>query len=347
MIGLRTSRFNENKTNNKIALNLFKDDIDDFDENIEYEEALTKRGGKNKNKSKIEYFKNYINNFKEKKFQTARQIEIFRKKEEKNKKQIYEKKDFINFINSNIKNEKDNNKNKFNKIKEIIEEGREAQIENMNNINNKRNEIFNYKELKSKKTKKEKKEIIFGNNEDFLKRLKKNNNKRTIEEFEKEKIRNKIMDLKNKNKNHNLSCGKISDFFDRNNEKFLQLIKAKKLKLNKKKLSKSFNKSNKVKLFNANEIQTHIIYNKTIPKENINRKIKEFRIKFNMKIMKNDDKNIYLKSEKEIFFNKKHKNKIKANNNYLCKSCFNNMEQKKDIFENDSRFFIKMKKSKK
>ena len=43
MIGLRTSRFNENKTNNKIALNLFKDDIDDFDENIEYEEAITKR----------------------------------------------------------------------------------------------------------------------------------------------------------------------------------------------------------------------------------------------------------------------------------------------------------------
>ena len=70
-------------------------------------------------------------------------------------------------------------------------------------------------------------------------------------------------------------------------------------------------------MFNANEIQTHIIYNKTIPKENINRKIKEFRIKFNMKIMKNDDKNIYLKSEKEIFFNKKHKNKIKTNNNYL------------------------------
>ena len=345
MLGLRTSRFNDNK-NNKIALNLFKDDIDDFDENIEYEEALTKRGGKNKNKTKIEYFKNYINNFKEQKFKTARQIEILRKKEEKNKKQISEKKDIINFINSNTKKEEDNDKNKFNKIKEIIEEGRETQIENMNNINNKKNEIFNYKELKSKKTKKEKKKIIFGNNEDMLKRLKKNNNKRKLEEIEKEKIKNKILDLNNKNKNNNLSCGKMSDFFDRNNEKFLQLIKTKKLKLNKKKLSKSFNKSIKDKLFNINEIKAHITYNRTIPKENNNRKMKEFRNKFNMSTMKKEDKKIYLKSEKEIFFNKKQKNKTKANSKYLSKSSFSNIEQKKDIFENASKFFIKMKKSK-
>ena len=52
MFGLRTSRINENRNNNRIAFNLFQGDTDEFNENMEYEEALTKRG-KVKNKSKI------------------------------------------------------------------------------------------------------------------------------------------------------------------------------------------------------------------------------------------------------------------------------------------------------
>ena len=227
MIGLRTSRFNENTNKNKIALNLFQGDIDNIDETDEYEEMLTKRG-KIKNKSKIEYFKNYINNFKEKKFKTARPIDIFRKKEDKNEKHIKEKNEIIKFINPNKPIEEENNKNKFNKIKEIIQEGREAQMENMNMINNKRNELFNYKEQKSKKSKKEITNEIIKNNEDILKILKKNKNRTKFEE--KEKIKNKIMNLKEKNKNNNLSSGKISNFLDKNNEKFFQLLKTKKLK---------------------------------------------------------------------------------------------------------------------
>ena len=342
MFGLRTSRINENRNNNRIAFNLFQGDTDEFNENMEYEEALTKRG-KVKNKSKIEYFKNYINDFKEKKFKTARQIEIFRKKNEKNKKNLNEKKEVMNFIQK----EQENKKNKFNIIKEIIEEGREAQIENMNNINNKKNEMLNNKELKAKKNKKEITNEIFRNNENILKKLKNHKNKTKVEESGKEKIRNKIMYFKNKNKNNNLSCGKISDFLDRNNEKFLQLIKTKKLKLNKKKLSKSFNKTNKDKLFvNIDEMHAPKINNKTSPNKNIHRKIKEFRIKFNMRISKKDDKKLVDISEKEIF-NIKHKNKTKATSAYISKSCFNKKEKEKDIIDSDRRFFLKIKKGKK
>ena len=82
MLGLRTSRFGQNNNTNKIALNLFQGDINDFNDNDEYEDILTKRG-KVKNREKIEYFKNYINNFKEIKFKTTRPIEIFKKKEER------------------------------------------------------------------------------------------------------------------------------------------------------------------------------------------------------------------------------------------------------------------------
>jgi len=341
MIGLRTSRFNENTNKNKIALNLFQGDIDNIDETDEYEEMLTKRG-KIKNKSKIEYFKNYINNFKEKKFKTARPIDIFRKKEDKNEKHIKEKNEIIKFINPNKPIEEENNKNKFNKIKEIIQEGREAQMENMNMINNKRNELFNYKEQKSKKSKKEITNEIIKNNEDILKILKKNKNRTKFEE--KEKIKNKIMNLKEKNKNNNLSSGKISNFLDKNNEKFFQLLKTKKLKLNKKKISKSFNKSNK-NLVTIEEIQISSINNKTNPNGNINRMIKDFRKKFNMKIFIKDEMNIINISEKEIF-NKKHKNNKAKINTFLSKSCFSKNEKEKDIFENDSRYLIKMQKKK-
>ena len=327
MIGLRTSRFNEN-TNN-------------IDETDEYEEMLTKRG-KIKNKSKIEYFKNYINNFKEKKYKTARPIDIFRKKEDKNEKHIKEKNEIIKFINPNNPIEEENNKNKFNKIKEIIQEGREAQMENMNMINNKRNELFNYKEQKSKKSKKEITNEIIKNNEDILKILKKNKNRTKFEE--KEKIKNKIMNLKEKNKNNNLSSGKISNFLDKNNEKFFQLLKTKKLKLNKKKISKSFNKSN-TNFVIIEEIQISSINNKTNPNENINRMIKDFRKKFNMKIFIKDEMNIINISEKEIF-NKKHKNNKAKINTFLSKSCFSKNEKEKDIFENDSRYLIKMQKKK-
>ena len=59
MFGQITSRFYENINSNKITLNLLQDDMKDYNKNDEYDDILTKRG-KIKNKSKIEYFKNYI-----------------------------------------------------------------------------------------------------------------------------------------------------------------------------------------------------------------------------------------------------------------------------------------------
>ena len=145
MFGLRTSRFYEKRNNNnKIALNLFQGDINDYNENDEYEDILTKRG-KVKDRNKIEYFKNYINNFKETKFKTARPIEIFRKKEDKKQKEINAEN--INIIKENIQNNQEiSNNNKFNLIKEKFQQERQNQIENINNnIAKKKNEINNQK----------------------------------------------------------------------------------------------------------------------------------------------------------------------------------------------------------
>ena len=173
MFGLRTSRFYEKRNNNnKIALNLFQGDINDYNENDEYEDILTKRG-KVKDKSKIEYFKNYINKFKETKFKTARPIEIFRKKEEKRQKEI--KAENINIIKENIQNNQDiSNNNKFNLIKEKFQEERENHLDNINNNNiiKKKNEINNQKSYKVKKTKQEINDKIIKNNEVILNKIK-------------------------------------------------------------------------------------------------------------------------------------------------------------------------------
>ena len=324
MIGLRTSRFNENANNNKIALNFFQGDINDFNENDECEDILTKRG-KVKNKSKIEYFKNYINNFKEIKFKTARQIEIFRRKEDKNKKDIKEKKENLDIINENIEKEQNINKNKFNLIKETFQEGREAQLENINNINNKMNEMINNKHQKLKNIKKEIANKIIRNNEELLNKLKKNKNKTKYEDKEKEKMKKKIMKLKEKNKKKNLSTEKIFELFDKDNEKFLKLIKAKKIRKIKNKLSKSFNNSyKKAKDFNKVDIQAIIPNIKSEPNENNKRNIKAIENKFNMKTFNKEQKYIDDISERDIF-NQKRKNKVKTSI-YLSKSCSNNKE---------------------
>ena len=312
MFGLRTSRFYENINNNKIALNLFQGDIKDFNENDEFEDILTKRG-KVKNKSKIEYFKNYINNFKEIKFKTARQIEIFRKKENKIKKETKDqrKKEDLNII----KEEQDNSINKFNLIKETIQEGIGAQKENMNSLLNKKKEISNK---------------IIKKNEDILNKIKNNKNKAKILEKEKDKMKKKIMKLKEKDKNKNLSTGKVLEIFDKGNEKFLKLIKGKKIGKIKKKLNISFQTYNFYRndkyFYNGDKIE--ILRQKTISNEK--RKLKQIRNKYNMKII---GKNIIGKNmdniiEKEIF-NIKCKNRIKQSK-YLSKSCSNKKEQSKN-----------------
>ena len=346
MIGLRTSRFNENANNNKIALNFFQGDINDFNENDECEDILTKRG-KVKNKSKIEYFKNYINNFKEIKFKTARQIEIFRRKEDKNKKDIKEKKENLDIINENIEKEQNINKNKFNLIKETFQEGREAQLENINNINNKMNEMINNKHQKLKNIKKEIANKIIRNNEELLNKLKKNKNKTKYEDKEKEKMKKKIMKLKEKNKKKNLSTEKIFELFDKDNEKFLKLIKAKKIRKIKNKLSKSFNNSyKKEKDFNKVDIQTIIPIIKSEPNENNKRNIKAIENKFNMKTFNKEQKYIDDISERDIF-NQKRKNKVKTSI-YLSKSCSNNKENIKSnkkvalMCKNQKQFIKKM-----
>ena len=188
-----TSRFNEKNNSDKIALNLFQEDIKDYNENDEYEDILTKRG-KNKNKSKIEYFKNYIKNFKEIKFKTARPIEIFRKKEEKKQKEL--KKD-INKIKENII---DNNK--FKLIKENFQEEKKEQKDkiNNNNIINRRNKINNKDLNKAKKTNQEISNKIIKNNEDILNKLKRNKKITKIIEKEKEKMQNKIKKIKQNEK---------------------------------------------------------------------------------------------------------------------------------------------------
>ena len=324
MIGLRTSRYYENANNNKIALNFFQGDINDFNENDECNDMLTKRG-KVKNKSKIEYFKNYINNFKEIKFKTARQIEIFRKKEDKNKKDIKEKKENLDIINENTEKEQNINKIKFNLIKETFQEGREAQLENINNINNKKNEMINNKHQKIKNTKKEIANKIIRNNEELLNKLKKNKNKTKYEENEKDKMKKKIMKLKEKNKKKNLSTEKIFELFDKDNEKFLKLIKAKKMRKIKNKISKSFNNSYKKDVyFNKENNQAIIPIIKSEPNDNNKRNLKEIENKFKMKILNKEQKYIDDISERDII-NQKRQNKVKTSI-YLSKSCSNNKE---------------------
>lgn len=336
MFGLRTSRFCENSNNNKIALNLFQGDINDFDENEEYEDILTKRG-KVKNRAKIEYFKNYINNFKEIKFKTARQVEIFRKKENKKQNRLKEKTDNNINMKENIQKNKVNFNDKFNLIKETFEESRQNQLDVINNnINNQRNNVEDKNPQKSKKTIKEISNKILQNNEEIMNKLKKNKNMTKIVEKEKLKIKNKIMKLKEKDKRKNLSTEKAFELLDKDNEKFLKLIKAKKMrKMVKKQLNKSFNNSyNKEKYFN-NENQIQASLTKTVSNEIAERRIKIIRNKFHMKII--SSKNIFFNSmiEKEIF-NKKCKNKTKVSK-YLSKSCANKKDKSKNTLDNNGK----------
>ena len=347
---MRTSRFYEkNNNNNKIALNLFQGDINDYNENDdEFGDILTKRG-KVKNKAKIEYFKNYINNFKEIKFKTARQIEIFRKKEDKKPKEIKEKKEInedINVINDNILKKKNNCNNRFNLIKETFQEGRQDDSDKINNnIFNQKNEIENKKPQISKKNKKEINNKKIKNNEELLNIIKKNKNMAKIIEKEKKKMKKKIGKLKEKENVKNLSTGKALELLDKDNEKFLKLIKAKKMRLMiRKQLNKSFNNSyNKDKYFNnENKIESSIV--KTFSNENIKRKMRDIQNKFHMKII--SPKDIYINNykEKEIF-NRKYKNTIKSSK-YLSKSCSNKIDKSKDndkekekIYKNQKKYF--------
>ena len=325
MFGQITSRFYENINSNKITLNLLQDDMKDYNKNDEYDDILTKRG-KIKNKSKIEYFKNYINSLKEIKFKTARPIEIFRKKEEKKQKEI--KKD-LNIINENIL---DNNK--FNLIKETFQEGKQEQMVKINynnDIINKRNEISN----KIKKNRQEISSKIIKNNEDILNKLKKNKKMTKIIEKEKEKMQKKIKKLKDNEKAKNLSTEKALDLLNKDNEKFLKLVKTKKMQLIiKNKINKSFNNS-----YKKEKIKIISSITKTNSNENDKRKIKNIRNKLHMKII---DLNIKYNNniiEKDIF-NKKCKNKIKSSN-YYSKSCSN----KNDISENYNKEITKKRKN--
>lgn len=343
MFGLRTSRFYEKRNNYQIALNLFQGDINDFNELEESEDILTKRG-KVKNKSKIEYFKNYINNFKEIKFKTARPIEIFRKKEEKKEKNII--KENIKEIKENIPKYKNNNNNQFNVIKENFQKEEGNQIDNINNNKlNPRNELDKIKAFKAKKKKKEISNKINQNNEDKLNKLKKNKNIKKILENEKEKIQKKILKLKESEKRNNISTEKAIEFLDKDNEKFIKLIKGKKMqKITKKKLNKSFNKSfNKDIYFNENKLQNSLA--KTVSNENIQRKVKKIQNKYHMKIINSKDKYIHDKIEKEIF-NRKRKNFIKASK-YLSKSCSNKTDKSKNILENKGKEIEKIYKNQK
>ena len=344
MFVLGTSRFYEKRNaNNKIALNLFQGDIDDYNENDQYEEILTKRG-KMKNKSKIEYFKNYINNFKEIKFQTARPIEIFRKKEDKKQKEMEEEN--INIIKDNIQKNLDiNNNNKFNLIKEKFQEERREQIENLNDndISNEKNSQFTDK---VKKTKKEISDKILKNNEVMLNKIKKNKNMAKIVEKEKEKIKKKKMKLKEKENPKNLSTGKALELLDKDNGKFLKLIKAKKIrKTIKRQLNKSFNNFyNKEKYFlNEVEIELFSPITKTNSNENTKRKMKNIRNKLHMKIIYPNDKFINTILEKEMF-NKKRKNSIKAST-YLSKSCSSKKDKYKSNLENNKNEITKISKN--
>ena len=197
----------------------------------------------------------------------------------------------------------------------------------MNSLLNKKKEIS----IKTKKNKKEISNKIIKNNEDILNKIKNNKNKTKILEKEKDKMKKKIMKLKEKDKNKNLSTGKVLEIFDKGNEKFLKLIKGKKIGKIKKKLNKSFQTYNFYRndkyFFNGDKIE--ILRQKTISNEK--RKLKQIRNKYNMKII---GKNIINKNmdniiEKEIF-NIKCKNRIKQSK-YLSKSCSNKKEQSKNI----------------
>ena len=170
---------------------------------------------------------------------------------------------------------------------------------------------------------------IIKNNEVILNKIKKNKNVTKIMEKEKEKIKKKIMKLKEKEQPKNLSTGKALELLDKDNEKFLKLIKAKKMrKTIKKQLNKSFNNSYNIKKFfnELVEIKEFSPIIKTDTNENAKRQIKYIRNKLHMKIICSNDKYINNKLEKEIFNKKRHNsNKIAK---YLSKSCSNKSKSK-------------------
>ena len=138
-------------------------------------------------------------------------------------------------------------------------------------------------------------------------------------------MKKKIMKLKEKNKKKNLSTEKIFELFDKDNEKFLKLIKAKKMRKIKNKISKSFNNSYKKDVyFNKENNQAIIPIIKSEPNDNNKRNLKEIENKFKMKILNKEQKYIDDISERAII-NQKRQNKVKTSI-YLSKSCSNNKE---------------------
>ena len=342
MLGLRTSRFGQNNNTNKIALNLFQGDINDFNDNDEYEDILTKRG-KVKNREKIEYFKNYINNFKEIKFKTTRPIEIFKKKEERkvnNKKEKLDEKKNIEKPDENISQMNKTN-NTFNKIKENIGEGRQIKNLDINDINNEKNEIMNNVVQKKKKTKKEITKEIIKKNEDILNKIKMNKNMAKFVEI----AANKIMKSKNKEhkKKKNLSTEKDYGILEKDRQRFLNLIMDKKKNKMKEKINKSFNNSCRINnYFNNDNFEINTF--KTVSNENTRRKMKEFRNNFIMEVVTRNKCYNSIK-EKEIF-NKKCKNIIKAAK-YLSRSCSKGKNKSKNISDKNSKESNKIIKTRK
>ena len=182
----------------------------------------------------------------------------------------------------------------------------------------------------------------------MLNKIKKNKNMAKMVEKEKEKMKKKIMKLKEKENPKNLSTGKAVEFLDKDNEKFLKLVKAEKIrKTIKRKLNKSFNNFyNKEKYFlNEVEIELFSPITKTNSNENTKRKIKNIRNKLHMKIIYANDKFINNILEKEMF-NKKRKNLIKASK-YLSKSCSYKKDKSKSNLENNKNEMTKISKNQK
>lgn len=218
------------KVSSQILTNEFKDDDNSKDY---YEDFILTKKEKNINLNKIYILKNRINNLKQQEKKNIRQIEILQEKEEKMKKIINEKNENKKKIEEHKKKEKE----RFILMKKKIQEERQIQINNLNNSLIKRKEDLNKKINILKKDKKDIKNKINNNNNTVLNinKLKYekaktclifNKDKNIIikAEKEEEKRLNRLK-MMNKEKKQNLVLEKNIEILEKEEEKYLDLIK--------------------------------------------------------------------------------------------------------------------------
>lgn len=345
MSDLASSRLSQSTTNKSITKrhsktssqsNILTNEFIEYDNRrSEYENYVITKKEKNINLNKLEILKNRINNLKQQEQKNIRQIEMLQEKEEKMKKIINEKKENKKKLEDFKKKENE----RFFLIKKKIQEDRHNQINSLNNSILKRKEDLNKKIINLKRNKNEIKNKINKNNNTALNinKLKyekaktslifnKDKNIITKAEKEEQKRRNRLK-MMNKEKMNNISLEKDIEFLEKEEEKYLELIKQ--TQLIKQKLKKhSFNSNiiNKTLINKSNE-------NKDQLKTNINKR--KF-VRLPTDEIKKIDNNLYIRAtfHKSIDINDCNKNN---KNNNLSINENTNIKNVDSIIDNNIR----------